>query len=211
MTLAHFPRDALRLVRHRLGHIRPRMTSREVECYKSLLANCARLVEYGVGGSTVLACSHAVPHITAVESDPDWIEKVRNNRNVRDAEKAGRLALIYADIGPVGRQGRPADRSKIDDWPRYASAPWNANAPPPDLVLIDGRFRVACAMQALLNGTDDTMITIHDFFSRPKYHVVRQFADLVTAIDDLAVFRRCRAFDEADAREVLTSHVRVWD
>ena len=55
--------------------------------------------------------------------------------------------------------------------------------------MVDGRFRVACFMQVLLNCRSDATIMMHDFASRPCYHVVRDVAEEIEAVKNLSLFR----------------------
>jgi hypothetical protein len=86
----------------------------------------------------------------------------------------------HADIGPTREWGNPADRSKVHLWPRYCSGVWariaNERLPQPDLVLIDGRFRVACLLATLVMGRPGTRILFDDYFDRPAYHRVETWA-----------------------------------
>ncbi|MAO75600.1 MAG: hypothetical protein CL699_04770, partial [Chloroflexi bacterium] len=56
----------------------------------------------------------------------------------------------------------------------YTSSIWN-RAEKPDVVLIDGRFRVACFLKSLLHAPPNTVILFDDYINRPHYHVVEEF------------------------------------
>ena len=53
-----------------------------------------------------------------------------------------------------------------------------------DLVLIDGRFRCACCMKCYDIIKDDCFIAFGHFFTRPHYHVVLNFFDIVEKTKD---------------------------
>ena len=57
-------------------------------------------------------------------------------------------------------------------WLNYHQAIWDAvDASKLDFVLVDGRFRVACALQLLLRTREKTpLIMVHDFTPREYYH-----------------------------------------
>ena len=42
------------------------------------------------------------------------------------------------------------------------------------MVLIDGRFRVACFLFSLLNAKKDSIIIFDDYMNRSEYHVVEE-------------------------------------
>lgn len=164
----------------------PAMSEAEISCYGSLLDRAYSVVEFGAGGSTLYAVTRGVPRIVSVESNPGWIERLRSNAEIATVEKEGRLTLIHADVGLVTRYGAPADTAMSDKWPGYPLAPWESCSKP-DLVLIDGRFRVACIAQAVLHRS--TLIAVHDFWTRPDYHEALRVLEWISSIGSLGVFR----------------------
>ena len=66
-----------------------------------------------------------------------------------------------------------------------------------DFVLIDGRFRVRCALELIRRGIDATVF-IHDFWTRPHYHVVLDFFDQVETIENTIGLRPKQANFDAD-------------
>jgi len=48
-----------------------------------------------------------------------------------------------------------------------------------DLILIDGRFRVACALNLFDQIENNTTIIFDDFLNRKNYHVVLEYYDIV--------------------------------
>ena len=48
-----------------------------------------------------------------------------------------------------------------------------------DAALVDGRFRVACALKLLPFLTQDSVLFMHDFWRRPMYHAVLDFHDVI--------------------------------
>ena len=165
------------------------MSQNEVACYSRLLASARSVVEYGSGGSTLLALRLSTGPVYSVESDGEWLAKLRELPAIGEAEASGRLTLRHAFIGPTKKWGRPIDQSGRGGWPGYVTAPWNDECEA-DLILVDGRFRVACILQAVLMGEPHTRIVAHDFWNRPRYHAALEFVEKEEAVDTLAVFRR---------------------
>jgi hypothetical protein len=164
------------------------MSEAEISCYAGLLDGARSVVEFGAGGSTLYALLRGVPRIVSVESHPGWIERLRSNAEIMAAVKEERLTLIHADVGPVTRYGAPADASKTHKWSGYPLAPWKS-CNQPDLVLIDGRFRVACIAQAVVHCSRSSFIAVHDFWTRPGYHEALGVLEWVSSVDSLGVFR----------------------
>ena len=78
--------------------------------------------------------------------------------------------------------------------------------PAVDLVLVDGRFRVACALQALAHCQPHTVLLIHDFWNRTPYHPVLAFTDWLGSCDTLAILRRKPAIDRDKLAQALQAH-----
>lgn len=173
------------------AELRPAMTAAEEACLRRHLSMARYYLEFGAGGSTLAAVEAGVPRIASVESDPRWLARLRADPGIADAEQAGRLLLHHGDIGPaIGRFGRPGSDEHRDRWPNYYTTIWNHVAGELlDLVLIDGRFRVASALSTLIRCRADTLLMIHDLWNRPAYHPLLPYLDWVESVDSLGVFR----------------------
>jgi len=178
------------------------MTDQELDLYTALLAGARTVIEYGTGGSTLLALGAGVSRLVSVETDLGWIGKLREMPAIAEAERQGRLIFVHVDIGPVGKWGKPIDGSGAARYATYASAPWS-HCHVPDVVFVDGRFRVACALETVLQSVGNTKIAFHDFWKRPQYHVVLPFVECIDRVDSLAVFKRLTPFNESAARQLL--------
>lgn len=87
----------------------------------------------------------------------------------------------------------------------YAKAPWQiVDTDTLDVVLIDGRFRLACIMQAVMNVRPDTLIVVHDFWNRPAYHLALNYLDVVARVDSLGVFVRKADYNRTLAELVFS-------
>jgi hypothetical protein len=165
----------------------PRMSPSELACFKSFLSASSNYLEFGCGGSTYLASQMVPGRIVAIDSSRDWIEKVQIACN--DGGAVVQPRMIHVDIGATGDWGFPTDNSTMDRWPLYYEKPWELpECYDTDLYLVDGRFRVASFMSALLNCRPDCVILLHDFASRPEYHIVREVAREVSRAEDISAF-----------------------
>ena len=162
-----------------------RMTTKEIDLLSSFLKCTSNYLEFGAGGSTVLAASLVKSHVWSVDSSAEWLDKVVQAVN----GSAGKLSCHHVDIGPVGLWGYPLNHAQRAKFPEYYSRIWNDLAPQDvDFVLVDGRFRVASFCEAYRRVRSDTFIGFHDYGSRAEYHCVEKIAHMVAAIDDLAIF-----------------------
>lgn len=186
----------------------PHMNDAELACYERLLRSASFLVEYGAGGSTLLAVEAGVRRILSIETDKEWLARLRQEDPISEAEASGRLQLRLVDIGPVTAWGRPAGKDRAHAWPAYARAPWPwfRLGPKPDLVLVDGRFRVASAACSVGRISREGRIVVHDFWSRPEYHVLLRILDCVERVDTLAVFRPNAHASRADRQRLISEY-----
>ena len=53
-----------------------------------------------------------------------------------------------------------------------------------DLVLIDGRFRVACCLKCYNIISKNCVIAFDDFLNREHYHIVLDYFDIVEKTED---------------------------
>lgn len=175
----------------------PMMTVAEADTLARHFQDTRIMVEFGCGGSTLLALNSGVHWTASVESDLAWIYKLRERPDITAGEANHHLAFIHADIGPVGGLGTPQGDGSAIKWPSYYRAVWQKLDDPKivDTVFVDGRFRVACALTAMLHCERKTKIIIHDFWNRPFYHAVLGFADVVDRKETLVVLRRKRNID----------------
>lgn len=166
----------------------PVMSADEVACYRRHLSNVSALLEYGVGASTVLAAESGVRSLYSIDTDRDWVAKTGRQEPVARMMADGRAKLVHADLGPIKKWGKPCNYAYFMRWPDYARLPWQDGFKP-DLVLVDGRFRSSCILQALKNGGPDLKIAVHDFWKRPFYHGVLRFVSVLERVGTLAILQ----------------------
>jgi hypothetical protein len=98
----------------------------------------------------------------------------------------------------------------VQRWQRYPQAPWThyrRAGVEPDLILVDGRFRVACVLESLLQLSEphSCRILCDDYLHRPHYHVVERFAEL-TLVGRMAVLKAKRPLDRAECRRLAEQY-----
>jgi hypothetical protein len=130
-------------------------------------------LEYGVGGSTLHAFQMGARHLVSVDSSKDWINAVQ-----QQLSNAAHVDLLYCDIGQVGAWGRPTCDEGLYAYHTYMVAPWNIvheKKLEPQLIFVDGRFRVACFLYSLICATPGAIILFDDYMNRKHYHIVEEF------------------------------------
>ncbi|MGB3689529.1 MAG: hypothetical protein WBA02_09525 [Jannaschia helgolandensis] len=141
---------------------------------REMYSGAQTVLEYGTGGSTVLALDVGVPHLIAVESDKDWLDNIQ--RIVDDRKPKSKVDLYHADIGPTKKWGTPDGNDYWMKYPRYPLQVWEQPFfEHPDVVLIDGRFRVGCFLTVLARATKPVTVLFDDYTGRSTYSRAGQF------------------------------------
>lgn len=174
---------------------------------KRYLASARHYFEFGAGYSTVFVAGvSAVESVHSVESDINWIHGVLTNI---PADLLRKVTFHMVDING-GVWSSPRDNSMRHNFPGYSQVIGSVPEQP-DVILVDGRFRVACACQAalrVLQATDgeEAIILIHDYKSRPHYKVVERFLDVVEAGIELTAFRLAPAASASSIQKIYDKY-----
>lgn len=117
--------------------------------------------EWGLGESTYMANYVNVPRYAGIDSDPSWVAMARE-------KVSPRYRFYFADIGPTRAWGYPVDESLVKSVLHYQLAPLIVEPKPFDVYMVDGRYRLACALAAFLHASargaphHHTTVLIHD-------------------------------------------------
>lgn len=131
------------------------------------------ILEFGSGGSTVVA-AEAGKRVTSVESDQAWAQMMRDWFVANPP--AGHVDIIWSDIGPTKAWGQPVDESGWKNFARYPLEVWGLpDFQHPDVVLVDGRFRMGCALATAFRITRPITLYFDDYADRPRYHQIEEF------------------------------------
>ncbi|ANW00423.1 hypothetical protein [Bradyrhizobium icense] len=191
--------------KHILGYevgFEPTFQPAGLAIFRSIIEKTSTYLEYGSGGSTIVA-SRYVNTLVSVESDPVFRRAVEKAMPPTKAE----LHLLSPYIGVTARWGTPVfgrpTESRIARWQRYPQAPWSIlKTKEPNTILIDGRMRVACALESLLHVSSETRLLVDDYVGR-NYSAIEEFADLIAIHGVMAEFRKKRSFDQQRCRTAL--------
>jgi hypothetical protein len=186
--------------------MQPAMLPSEIDLFKSVMRCATKYVEFGCGGTTVLAQSMGCASIVTIDSSLEWLEKVRKACAPNEKPE---IKVIHVNIGAVKDLGYPKDDSCKALWDAYHSAPWtDPDLALADTYLVDGRFRVACVMQTALHCSNHAVVMVHDFANRPYYHCVLEIMREIARTDNLSVFQVRSDFERARAEGLLAQHAR---
>lgn len=147
--------------------------------FNKYLKNSKYYFEYGSGGSTYQAsiCPN-INKIISVESDLHWYNKL--NYLIKNKDK---LKYQYCEMDTLPNTfGYPGPKSTLEDWKKYSRFILtldNNLLSNIDLILIDGRFRVACCLNCFDVISEKCLIIFDDFLNRPHYHIVLDYFNII--------------------------------
>jgi hypothetical protein len=165
---------------------------KELVLMRKQMERARSYLEFGTGGSTLLALNSGVRKITTADSDPAWQERIRRRA---DAIKPGHgIEFVHCDIGRTREWGAPHGEEAIKRWPLYFVAPWKRCLDRnglPDLIFVDGRYRLACALYSVLMCLSHVRwsmprIMFHDF-NRENYHPILKYVTVTASENTLAI------------------------
>lgn len=157
---------------------------RERRFLKRLYDAAETILEYGSGGSTVLAAELG-RRVFSVESDQDWADRMA----AHVATISDRAHVHWADVGPTGPWGVPMKPREFRKFHEYALSVWDRpDFVAPDLVLIDGRFRAACVVAVMMRTAKPVTVLFDDYLKRRYYHGVERLARKEEMVGRMARF-----------------------
>jgi protein O-GlcNAc transferase len=154
----------------------PHLSPNDMPMFYKYLANATNYFEYGSGGSTYQASIHDnIQRIYAVESDKQWYNKMKALLC-----KTNKVTLLYNEMNTQpktwGAPGPKCTTKQMISYSNYIRLYSKSNI---DLILIDGRFRVACCLKCFDVIDNKCLIAFDDFLTRPHYHIVLDYYDIV--------------------------------
>jgi hypothetical protein len=163
------------------------LTPAETDLLKSCFFTCDSLLVFGSDAMAALALACGVQMVTVLDSRMEMLRRARDRYNLARYVEANRLLLQHIEIGAVDSTGAPVRDPDRSLWKRYVSPRWDRVQP--DLILLNGRFRVLAALKAhaALHGQQDFRLACPSFHSRPHYHALLRAFTVQDSAGDLAI------------------------
>ena len=170
------------------------------EFFKNEICKHKSYLEYGSGSSTIFLSKQKNLKLVSVESDyyfANHLKKIIKN-----------LTILNPNIGLTGFWGYPLFfKNSYKKGFKYVNSPWEALELNymPNVVLIDGRYRVACALNILLKASNkcEILILIDDYKGREEYKIVEKHLKLKTIAGRMGVFQYNLTFlDNSQINEI---------
>ena len=144
---------------------KPHIQEEELIGFLSLLTKETTYFETGSGCSSIIAKYYA-KKTYAVEGCKKYYDLGIKN-GLKDN-------IIFKDLKSDNPTWSiPGKNSNLNDWKNYFQSykeEYNA-----DVILIDGRFKVATAMDMFNKIRNDTIVLLHEYNKRPKYFVIENY------------------------------------
>lgn len=160
------------------------------------------ILEYGTGGSTILGLKGGNIVIGA-ETDILWLNKLAEQ--IKAIGLSNSFHPCHMDIGATKELGYPKEDLSGPLGGKIAKAflassykPWHlcrSQGLNPDVILVDGRFRVACFLTSLAMAQSGAILLFDDYKDRPHYHVVEKIISPEGYTGRMALFRKAESVD----------------
>ncbi|MFM7563811.1 MAG: hypothetical protein ACKO81_12315 [Planctomycetota bacterium] len=166
---------------------------------------CRHYGEYGCGGSTVWMLRETAAEVVSVDLFRSRLDRVQAEAG--EAAERAKLIEVGLQLTLDGSGLIPDEqRHQVGD---YLAAPWKFRLDQPDLVLIDGQFRVACFLYTLLQAAAGTRVLFDDYRDRPQYHVVEEVCPVAEWSGRMALFVVLENVDRQRLEEALVRYIAV--
>lgn len=167
----------------------PHMSYKETQLFEKYSNQGKQVIEFGAGGSTFVFLRKN-KKVLSIENNKPYLDFMNSIHYIKKGTTNKQLGFKYVDTGEIKKWGRLKNDLKKDEWPHYYQTIWDdyefAN---PDIVLIDGRFRVMCALNAIPHINRKTIVLFHDFTAPKKYDSILQFFDVIDHVGSLYVLK----------------------
>lgn len=161
--------------------------------FRDQIQNVRFYLEFGSGASTLLAARAGVETI-CVESDLNFAQAVRDA-----VGKQAPVTVIHSDIGMTEEWGYPVFTRPTAGhharWRNYTEKAFDQVAATgrfPDMILVDGRFRRACALASAYRARQagaETVIHVDDYVGRDHYASIEDYLGTPQITGRTACFR----------------------
>lgn len=149
-------------------------------------------LEWGTGTSTSFYPLLAEGKVYAIDGYPPWCQKVmaeprikcmiedENRLQFYCPEMTGANGVTKVQLLETGRISKDTPHADVEAaMSIYVNSIDNLNVKSLDMVLVDGRFRLQCALKLLPFLENDSILLLHDFWIRKPYHEVLKYYDVI--------------------------------
>jgi hypothetical protein len=149
----------------------PFMPAEERQFLEGQYLDASVILEFGAGGSTLFALKNN-KRIVSVESDKKFFDYVLSHAESTYPMENSRILL--AKTGITGRYGMPIgfpfSPRIVEKGLSYVLTGYSQfDSHSPDLIFVDGRWRVACCLYSLISGFGSSRLLLDDYENDRSY------------------------------------------
>jgi len=164
--------------------IKPHFAKNDINMFRRYLSKATNYLEFGSGGSTIeVLKSNNIKSIYSIENDITWYNRLTNIVKDNSLDKDKEFNFIYIPM-KVKKNfwGHPTKQVSESVHRSYTDILYNLDMDKLlnfDLILIDGRYRVACLLKLYELISDNCIILFDDFLNRDIYHIVLDYYTII--------------------------------
>lgn len=171
----------------------PHMPVEEAEELRRLLRGADSFLELGAGASTIMAMATGLKAITTIDTDGALLDVLKNIFDGLNNSETREFRALTVNTKFQGKWGHPLNLSGKSFVRLYLGM--IRDTPPADVVLLDGRFRLACFLEIARGVSKPTTILWDDYANRPGYHVIESVVRPVSFTGRMAIFNLTTRLD----------------
>ena len=165
--------------------MRNTLSEDEMDVFRDYLEISNSYFEYGSSLTTIIASeTKNLKKIFTVTSEEEIYNELVGSLS------SSNVQILYKNING-GKLGIPTNGNFKNIWPEYPSAILDHSEPGMtwDLVMLNGRFRVAAAAAAYSKISEDGYLMVHDF-DRNSYSPINTLYTKIKIVKTLAIFKK---------------------
>jgi hypothetical protein len=163
----------------------PLLPQKEKRLFYKYLNNSKNYLEYGSGGSSFQASIRPhIMNIISVESDKTWFNKLKKIIN------NPRFLYNYIELNALPNTFGYPNNTNFNMNALYPSVIDKYKNIKFDLILIDGRFRVACALICFKYIDNNCILIVDDMTDRPYYNEIYNYYNKIDGAGRMVVFKK---------------------
>lgn len=181
-----------------MSFVEPKLTlpAAEANLVRSYYKQANVILEYGSGGSTVLGAGMKNKVIYSVESDQQWAENLHSGFAVYKDESSI-VHMHHVNIGETQKWGKAINDKNWREYWKYPMSVWERDDfQQPDVILVDGLYRPACVVTAMMMTNTKVDLLFDDFMNprknweevRPRFEALSKFIEPVEICGRMARF-----------------------
>lgn len=177
-------------------------------------------MEWGTGTSTSFYPLLASGSVYAIDGYPPWCEKVKTDPRVKcmtEDEKrmhfycpelTGADGTTLVKLEETGRISKNTPKKDVEAaMSTYVNAIDTFDLKSLDIALVDGRFRIQCALKLLPYLHSESVLLLHDFWVRKPYHEVLKYYHVIGYARSVVALKKKGDLSREQEREVYKNYM----